>query len=554
MKDFSSTSELSQLNTDMRDFLERFIVDRDTLDRALPPPLSPRSSIRLRQFFGDWQEVLETVNFDALDVESRVDYLLFANHLAYERRLLDIQDRRQGEMAALLPFAPALIQLEEARQRMEPVDAARSANALDDAERQITKRRHALETGSVIAKDTANRAAEAADALRATLATWFTFYDRYDPVFSWWAREPYKTVCLALEEYAKFLRETLVGVKAEDSAPIVGNPIGREALLSELAHELIPYTPEELIAIGDREYAWCEAEMRRASRELGCGDDWRQAVELVKTRHVAPGEQADLVRDLAYEAIAFVDAHDLVTVPDLAREVWRREMMSPEHQKVNPFFLGGETILISFPTDGMTHEQKQMSLRGNNRHFARATVQHELIPGHHLQLFMADRYRTYRRVFHTPFYVEGWALHWEMLLWDMGFARSPEDRIGMLFWRMHRCARIGFSLRFHLGQITPQECIDLLVERVGHERANAIAEVRRSFGKDYPPLYQCAYMIGGLQMRRLYQELVTEGTMTPRAFHDAVLKHNAIPIEMLRACLTDQPLARDFTSNWRFDE
>lgn len=40
--------------------------------------------------------------------------------------------------------------------------------------------------------------------------------------------------------------------------------------------------------------------------------------------------------------------------------------------------------------------------------------------------------------------------------------------------------------------------------------------------------------------------------MTHRAFHDAVLKENRIPIEMLRAILTRQPLARDFVSTWKF--
>jgi hypothetical protein len=53
---------------------------------------------------------------------------------------------------------------------------------------------------------------------------------------------------------------------------------------------------------------------------------------------------------------------------------------------------------------------------------------------------------------------------------------------------MHRCARIVFSLSFHLGKMTPRECIDYLVRRVGHERDNATAEVRRSFaGRDAPP-------------------------------------------------------------------
>ena len=62
----------------------------------------------------------------------------------------------------------------------------------------------------------------------------------------------------------------------------MGDPIGRDGLLSELAHELIPYSPEELIAIGEREYAWCENEMKRASREMGFGDDWKAELEKVK--------------------------------------------------------------------------------------------------------------------------------------------------------------------------------------------------------------------------------------------------------------------------------
>ena len=268
--------------------------------------------------------------------------------------------------------------------------------------------------------------------------------------------------------------------------------------------------------------------------------------------YVEPGKQPELIRELAVEAIDFMDKHDLVTVPRLARETWRMEMMTPERQLVSPFFLGGETIQVSYPTNGMGHEQKMMSMRGNNIHFSRATVFHELIPGHHLQGFMAARYRPYRALFGTPFWTEGGALYWEMLLWDMNFARSPEDRVGMLFWRMHRSARIIFSLSFHLEQMTPDQCIELLVEKVGHERDNATAEVRRSFAGDYGPLYQCAYLLGGLQLRALHRELVDSGKMTNRTFHDAVLKENRIPIEMVRASLTGRKLARDFKSSWQF--
>ncbi len=122
----------------------------------------------------------------------------------------------------------------------------------------------------------------------------------------------------------------------------------------------------------------------------------------------------------------------------------------------------------------------------------------------------------------------------------------------MLFWRMHRCARIIVSLNYHLGKMKPQEMIDYLVDKVGHERFTATSEVRRFIGGGYSPLYQCAYMIGGLQLRALYKDLVGSGKMTPKAFHDAVLHQGAIPIEMIRAALTNAPLTKDWTPTWRF--
>ncbi|MCW3053565.1 MAG: X-Pro dipeptidyl-peptidase, partial [Chthonomonadales bacterium] len=309
--------------------------------------------------------------------------------------------------------------------------------------------------------------------------------------------------------------------------------------------------PEELITIGEKEFAWCEAEIRKAAAELGLSDH-HAALEYIKSLHRPPGGQPEMIRAMAVEAVEFLEAHDLVTLPPLAVETWRMEMMTPEAQLVNPFFLGGEMIQVSFPTDTMTHAQKQMSMRGNNPHFARATVQHELMPGHHLQMFMMSRYRPYRRTVGTSFWIEGWALYWEMRLWDLGFPQTPENRLGMLFWRSHRAARIVFSLKFHLEQMTAPECIAMLIERVGHEPANAEAEVRRSFKGDYGPLYQAAYMLGGLQMKALHGELVEQGSLTDRAFHDAILRQNSLPIEMLRAALTQQPLTRDFISSWRF--
>jgi uncharacterized protein (DUF885 family) len=534
----------------------RFTADRQALLRRYTVDGSPARRTALREFYGAWLARLQAVDFGPLSQDGRVDYLLLKNRLDHELRLLDRDERTLGEIAPLLPFAGAIIDLEDARRRLETMDPPAAARVLARLAADVERTRRAVDSGGLKPAPTriaAYRAAAVVSDLKNALGRWYRFYDGYDPLFTWWAAAPYKTADSLLQGYVKVLREKIVGMKPGDDEPIVGLPIGREAILADLQHEMIPYTPEELIAIAQREFAWCEGEMKRAARDLGLGDDWRAALERVKEDFVPPGRQPDLVRDLAREAIAYVEQHDLVTVPPLAKDVWRMEMMSPERQKESPFFLGGEVIQVSFPTPVMSEEDKLMSMRGNNRHFARATAFHELIPGHHLQGFMTDRYNAHREAFGTPFWHEGNAFYWEMLLWDMGFQQSPEDRIGALFWRMHRAARIMFSLNFHLGNWTPQQAIDFLVDRVGHERANATAEVRRSFNGNYSPLYQVAYMIGGLQFRALHRELVDSKKMSNRQFHDAILQSGSMPVEMVRALLTRQPLTRDYRTSWRFD-
>jgi hypothetical protein len=550
----------------LRQLIELYEADAGSLSRTYPLRLSLTRDRRLGELYSQYHSLLDRIGgkFHDLTQTGKIDYLLLKSHLEHELRNLEIQAKRREEIAELVPFAPLVIDLEEARRRMEPIDGKLAADRLATLTKQVELAQKRLEaalksnTGDsknpppgMPTKITAYRAAAALDRLRDALSDWHRFHHEYDPIFTWWTAEPFKAASGGLEKYAKELRERVIGIKADDEKAIFGDSIGREALLSELQHEWIPYGPEELIAIAEKEFAWCEAEMKKAAEAMGC-KDWKEALEKVKNDFVLPGQQPQLIFELAQEAIEFLEQRDLVTIPPLAKETWRMEMMSRERQLVTPFFTGGEVISVAFPTAGMSHEQKLMTLRGNNRHFARATVHHELIPGHHLQGFMLARHKPYRQLFSTPFWMEGWALYWEMVLWDLNFPKSPENKVGMLFWRSHRCARIIFSLKFHLGEMTPQECVDFLVERVGHERANAEGEVRRSVGGSYGPTYQAAYMLGGLQIRALHKELVGGGKLTNCQFHDALLKEGPIPIELIRARLANQSLTKDYRSQWRF--
>jgi uncharacterized protein (DUF885 family) len=232
-------------------------------------------------------------------------------------------------------------------------------------------------------------------------------------------------------------------------------------------------------------------------------------------------------------------------------------MMTPERQLVNPFFTGGTVMSVSYPTNTMDYDARIQSMRGNNPGFSHATAFHEMIPGHNLVGYMAARFNDYRADLSGggPFFTEGWPLYWELILYEKGFDKTPEQKVGALFWRMHRCARIIFSLKFHMGEWSPQEAIDFLVDRVGHERENATAEVRRSFDPSagYGPLYQAAYLLGGLQLRGLRQEVVDSRQLTEMQYHDEVMRQGTMPIALLRLAVNKRiRLERDMTIDWKF--
>lgn len=538
----------------MRPLLDQYFEDHEDLSSFYPLHRAPIRMERLEAMEAQWLQRLEGLDYAGLDVAERIDFHLLRSEIEFETGKRELLRAQIDEAAAYLPFQTAVFDLETARWEIEALDPEGAARALAAIATQAEEALEKLKEQDEAELDAPAglRLAQWTRQSRSTLGTWYEHYAKFLPEFAWWCKQPYEEARENLDEYRKYLREEIGLNKGEDDDPLVGNPIGREALTLELKHEWLAYSPEELIAIGEKQLAWCEAQLVEASREMGHGDDWKAALEEVKNLHVAPGEQDQLVAGQARAAIAWLKENDLVTIPALCEETWRVKMIDEKTQRTLPFAAyGGQKMLVAFPTSVMDHESKLMSLRGNNIHFTRCVTPHELIPGHHLQGFMAARYGVWRQPFRTPFLGEGWALYWEMVEYDGGWPRGPEDRIGMLFWRMHRAARIIVSLRFHLGDMQSEEMVDFLVERVGHERDNATSEVRRYVGPAYSPLYQCGYMIGGMQLRALSQEVAAAGSHTSRQFHDAILQENSIPIELIRAAVTGQKLERDARASWK---
>ena len=193
--------------SEMRSTIERYTLDRGSLTRSYPVAISRTRRERFRKFYNEWLASLQSLNFDSMSQDGKIDYLLFKNHLEYELRQLDIQSRQISEVEPLVPFATKIVELEEARRRMEPINSAKTAATLNDLRKQVDERRRAIELGLRseargggdtnaepvrVKKTVANRAVLAINGLRNNLRNWYTFYNGYDPMFTWWNEEPYQ--------------------------------------------------------------------------------------------------------------------------------------------------------------------------------------------------------------------------------------------------------------------------------------------------------------------------------------------------------------------------
>jgi hypothetical protein len=541
-------------NVSVPDMVVQYQADIWAMERKYTVKISSEYIERMQAFHQTWMQQLTSTRFDALNYSDQVDYILLKRNISRNLYTLAQSKETYNQITRYLPFEKEMMSFIQLRRRGNRPDAQATAVLFDQLKSTVSSAKSNAEKLGKLSYRNALHTADAIDQLTKALEDAHKFYLDYDPLYTWWCSKPYEELNTELKKFSGFIKEFRLEDKSmDDGSGIIGSPIGDAELVRQLEFEFIAHKPADLLKIAEREFAWCEKEMLRASNDLGHGNNWKAALEQVKNTYVEPGMQPEMVNGLAEQAIEFIESRNLVTVPELAKETWRTRMLSAEQQLFSPFFLGGEMIQISYPTQDMPHDAKMMSMRGNNPNFSKSTVHHELIPGHHLQQFMQQRYKSHRnRSFGTPFWTEGWALYWEMLLWDEGFPETPEERIGMLFWRMHRCARIIFSISYHTNKMTAQQCIDLLVDKVGHERANAEAEVRRSLMGNYGPLYQMAYMLGGLQFRALYKDLVTSGKMTPKEFHDTILQENNLPVELVKAILTNQKLNADYKANWKF--
>lgn len=160
---------------------------------------------------------------------------------------------------------------------------------------------------------------------------------------------------------------------------------------------------------------------------------------------------------------------------------------------------------------------------------------HEALPGHHLQLSIAQQLTglpLFRRIGTSGSYTEGWGLYAERLADEMGLYSSDTDRLGMLTCASWRACRLVVDSGLHAFGWSFEQAVEFLLDNTALGRTVVEAEVDRYVGL---PGQALSYLVGRLEIDRLraHAEQRLGSAFDVRDFHEQVLQHGALPLGVL---------------------
>jgi uncharacterized protein (DUF885 family) len=291
-------------------------------------------------------------------------------------------------------------------------------------------------------------------------------------------------------------------------------------------------TPEQIHQIGEQQVAKDEAEMLGIAKKLGFADlpAMRAAMKANPKLHPASAEalldayRADLdrMKGKLPEEFGRLPKAPLAVKPVPA--YMEKDQAPAYYQAGTPDGKRPGTIFIN------TYQWQDRSLSG-----VEDIAYHEGIPGHHLQISIAQELQgipEFRKHGGYTAYTEGWGLYAERLGKDVGFYQDPYSDFGRLEGDVWRAVRLVVDTGVHYDKWSRQQVVDYFHAHTGVDEASVQSETDRYIAW---PAQALGYKIGQLKILELRAKAQKElgPKFDIRAFHDEVLDSGALPLDVL---------------------
>lgn len=339
------------------------------------------------------------------------------------------------------------------------------------------------------------------------------------------------SVLPAYVEFTAFVRDEYAP-KGRTEIGVRALPMGAERYASAVRRmTTTSMTPSEIHELGLREVARIEAEQLAIARGLGFADLRAFRDSLVKTPTLHPTSRQQILDEYR----RYTDQMS-AQLPKLFGRLPKAKL---EILPVEPF---REKEASTGYNQGTPDGSRPGHVFVNTYDFANqltinneSTAYHEGVPGHHMQISIAQELRAlppFRQQGGYTAYVEGWALYSERLGKEVGFYQNPFSDYGRLDDEMLRAIRLVVDTGIHDRQWTREQVVRFFRDHSSSGEAGIQSETDRYIAW---PAQALAYKLGQLTILRLREEArqaLGDG-FDIRAFHDEVLGAGALPMDVL---------------------
>ncbi|MGH9460981.1 MAG: DUF885 domain-containing protein [Vicinamibacteria bacterium] len=364
-----------------------------------------------------------------------------------------------------------------------------------------------------------------------------------------------------IEESAVAGYRSFFAFMVDEYIPSARNTIGASELPDGRAYydhlirhfTTLDITAEEIHRLGLAEVERIRSEMKDVIEALGFEGGYAEFLEFLRTD---PRFYASTPEALLQQA-AYIAKKADGKLPSLFKTLPRLPYgVEPVPDDIAPRYTGGRYIPAPIGSTRPGYYWVNTSaLDSRPLYVLTSLTLHEAVPGHHLQTALTQELEdlpAFRRAAYIDAFGEGWGLYAEWLGLEAGMYEDPYSNFGRLTYEMWRACRLVVDTGLHAFGWTRQQAMDYLASNT----ALSLHEVRTEADRYISwPGQALAYKMGELKIKELRRraEDALGARFDVREFHDVILAHGTVPLDVLERQVDDSIDAKLNAMPWAPD-